>query len=63
MHYNYRCKDCKKVFVVDAPITSKIEGRKHIVATCPHCKSKNVVKLIEKPAIVFKGTGWGKDKK
>ncbi len=63
MNYEYRCVDCKKPFVVDVPITSSIEGRRHIQAKCPHCGSRNVQKLISRPNIVFKGTGWGKDKK
>jgi len=63
MHYQYRCKDCKTGFVVDAPTMSRVESKKHINASCPKCKSKNVVKLITRPNIVFKGMGWGKDKK
>jgi len=67
MKYDYRCINCKKDFVLDVPITSKLEGRKHLGATCPHCHSRNVVKLIpRKVNVVFKGSGFystDKDKK
>jgi putative FmdB family regulatory protein len=62
MIFDYRCKSCKKSFQLDVPITSKIEGRKHVKAKCPNCGSKKVEKLIHRPEIRFVGVGWGKDK-
>lgn len=56
MKYYYRCLDCKKKFhwyVIGNP------NNVH----CSKCGSKNTVKLISKPHLIFKGTGWGKDKK
>lgn len=61
MHYQYRCKDCKMCFIIDVPTTFRVT--KSINTSCPKCKSKNVVKLITRPNVIFKGTGWGKDKK
>jgi putative FmdB family regulatory protein len=59
MIYEYRCSDCKKGFEIDLPITSKIEGRKHVNVKCPHCKSANVVKLIPRKVVVtFRGKGF-----
>ena len=61
MHYDYRCLDCKAGFVVDVPTTS--HKTRSINPSCPKCKSKNTVKLISKPNVIFKGAGWGRDKK
>lgn len=60
MVYPYRCLDCHRSFSIDVPITAAVERRKHVNAGCPHCKSKNVRKLIPKVNIHFKGTGFTK---
>ena len=46
-------------------ITSKLEGRRHVGATCPHCHSRNVIKLISRKVnVVYKGKGfYSTDKK
>jgi predicted nucleic acid-binding Zn ribbon protein len=69
MWYDYKClnRKCLKPFEVSLPITSKIEGRKHLGVTCPHCHSRNVVKLIPRRVhVTYKGSGFystDKDKK
>jgi len=60
MKYDYRCKDCRKKFEVEIISTSKLEGRRKVSPTCPNCQSKNTIKLISKPAVIFKGTGFYK---
>jgi putative FmdB family regulatory protein len=56
MKYTYRCFGCKKKFHI------QVNGAVSDVV-CPKCGSRDVVKLINKPHIIFKGSGWGKDKK
>lgn len=66
MKYEYRCMACRKDFVLELAVTSKIEGRRHVGAKCPHCRSKNVQKLISRSHVHYKGTGFyttDKDKK
>lgn len=61
MKYDYIClnKKCGKTFVLEMSITSKLEGRRHAGASCPHCHSRNVVKLIpRKVHVVYKGSGF-----
>lgn len=60
MRHEYRCKDCRKKFEVEVITTSALEGRRKVSPKCPTCGSKSVVKLISKPAIIFKGTGFYK---
>jgi len=59
MKYDYRCKDCKKRFEVEVVATSKIEGKRPLSPTCPHCKSKSVKKLITAPNVKFVGSARG----
>jgi len=57
----YRCKEesCCKEFLVDVPVTSKLESRKQLKVKCPRCKSKRVERLItDAPAIIYKGKGF-----
>lgn len=66
MIYNYICLNCDENFSYDVPMTSKIERGKHINAKCPHCKSKNVKKLLHRTHVHFRGSGFystDKDKK
>lgn len=58
MKYEYRCRTCKKKFQSGA-----LYGLVRNDVRCPKCGSDDVVKLISKPHLIFKGTGWGKDKK
>lgn len=64
----YRCRnsECRHEFTLDVPTTSNLESRKYVKAHCPVCTSKRVDRLIEAPALIFKGTGFyvtDKDKK
>ena len=63
MIYHYICQDCDKEFLIDVPMTTKIERNKHIKTRCPRCLSKKVKKLLQPAPVHFKGTGWGGDKK
>lgn len=56
MIYDYKCLSCKRRFQKDLPMKARHSPH------CPHCRSKKVRKTIHHPAIVFVGTGWGKDK-
>jgi predicted nucleic acid-binding Zn ribbon protein len=58
----YRCRnsECRHEFTLDIPVTSNLESKKYVKAVCPNCKSKRVDRLIELPALVFKGTGFYK---
>lgn len=57
MIYDFKCLACKRMFQKDLPMRTRHSPK------CPHCRSKKVRKIIHHPAIVFVGTGWGKDKK
>lgn len=61
MKYSYRClnKKCRKSFELDLAITSRLEGRRHVGATCPYCHSRNVTKLISRTVhVIYKGKGF-----
>lgn len=60
MRYDYKClnKKCGKSFVLDVPVYTRIERRKHTGAVCSWCHSRNVVKVIGVPGIRFVGKGF-----
>lgn len=56
---DYRCKDCKREFELDVPVTSKLESRKVIKVKCSVCKSSNVERIFKTPpSVIFKGKGF-----
>lgn len=64
MKYTYRCFGCKKKFHFNVfYVGALLVGVEQKDVRCPKCGSRDVVKLISKPHIIFKGSGWGKDKK
>lgn len=57
MKYDYRCLNCKRKFELEVVGMLRIEKRRTVSPVCPHCKSKNVKKLISLPNVKFKGAG------
>jgi putative FmdB family regulatory protein len=56
--YEYHCEDCKEVFEVAIKFGSFLSE-----VNCPKCKSKKIKKKLNNPSILYRGDGWGKDKK
>jgi putative FmdB family regulatory protein len=56
--YDYRCKNCHKVFLVTASYDSTLISLEKEI-TCPECGSDNIIKLINKGVgVIFKGEGF-----
>jgi putative FmdB family regulatory protein len=51
-YYDYECKNCNKVWEVEQKITDKK------LTLCPYCQNKKLIRLINNPAIIFKGAGF-----
>lgn len=50
--YAYRCQSCGVQFEKQQKFTDKPLTR------CPECRKGTVKRLLQPPAIVFKGSGW-----
>ena len=50
--YAYRCQSCGIQFEKQQKFTDKPLTR------CPECRKGTVKRLLQPPAIVFKGSGW-----
>jgi putative FmdB family regulatory protein len=53
--YEYQCGKCEREFEVEQRITDDP------IKTCPHCRSRQVKKLISRTSFVLKGSGWYSD--
>jgi putative FmdB family regulatory protein len=56
--YEFKCLNCEKEFDLSIGFGSILSE-----ITCPECKSQNIKKKINIPSIIFRGNGWGKEKK
>ena len=50
--YTYRCQNCGVQFDKVQKFTDKPLTR------CPECRTGSVRRILQSPAIVFKGSGW-----
>jgi putative FmdB family regulatory protein len=50
--YNYRCRSCGVAFNKTQLFADKALTR------CPECRARNVSRVPQLPAVVFKGSGW-----
>ena len=56
--YEFKCKDCGEKFEISMSFNGTVSE-----INCPNCKSKNLQKTFGNPNIIYKGSGWGKEKK
>jgi putative FmdB family regulatory protein len=56
MKYEYRCADCNNEYEVEKSVTDTS------IQHCPECNSHRQVKKITLPNVVFKGTGFTKQR-
>lgn len=54
--YEYKCLECKERFDVSGDYSTLFSYK----PVCPKCHKKNIKKLIGKPTIIFKGSGFYK---
>jgi len=52
--YIYKCQDCGKVTEKAGSYSEMLNYR----AVCLYCRSRNMRKVINKPEIIYKGSGF-----
>lgn len=57
MKYDYKCTKCNYVFEKDLRLKDVINASKTLKTTCPRC-GRSAKKLINKPAVFFRGAGF-----
>jgi putative FmdB family regulatory protein len=57
MKYDFKCTKCNHTFEKDLTLKDILNSSKSLKTTCPKC-GKSARKLINKPAVFFKGAGF-----
>jgi putative FmdB family regulatory protein len=52
--YTYFCDNCKKEYEYD----TSYPDYDFYIPTCPHCKTRNVHRVIKFTPVIFKGKGF-----